>query len=391
MLVKQFRLFDFAVLTVCACVNLAFVFWALITRPALNTDFRGPWSFGRFARHQAAQLYQPAPLQEFQHLLYPGFKSFFPYQYPPDFLLPIWWLSDCSFALGLTIWTLAGVIALILAAGMFFKPSCRGFAILALLASPAALLNGAAGETGFFTTAILLAGFALLRSRPWSAGIVFGLLTLKPQLAILLPVALLARGDMAALAAAGLTALALIALSCLFWPPELWLDWLRCLPHYQAAYLAGGIPNANTAVTVAANLVGLGFGNRFAWNMQMAAAVAAAALVFLAFRRALYRLAVAALCSGMFICTPHAFAYDTLPLTAAMLLLAPESPPAIGFCSAIYLAPYLLLSTSSFWFFYAVPETLLFAGIIYLAIARGQRPNTQDEPVPARESHPFRF
>jgi hypothetical protein len=374
------------------CLNIGFALWAMITRPALNTDFRGPWSFARFSLHHAARIYQAPPLQAFQQRIYPGFHSFFPYQYPPSFLLAIHWLADFDFAQAELIWTFAGLVALTLAAALFFAPGRRWFAVAALLASPACLLNGAAGETGYFTAALLLSGFALLPARPWLAGIAFGLLTCKPQLALLIPVVLLASGAFRTAAAAGFTALALILLSCLLFPPELWLDWLRSLPVYQAEYFSAGRSlDLNNAVTIAGNVTALGASPRLVWLLQAAASLASAAGVVLVCRQDSYRLKVAAVFVGMFLATPHAFAYDTIPIVAATLLLGEESPAIFYLSLLTCLAPYLLLTRANNWFFYTIPETLLFIAIIYLAIRRMPRPNARYESVCFAKSRTGQF
>jgi hypothetical protein len=210
------------------CINISVAAWALSARPELNSDFRGPWSFAEFMRHRSVgQIYQAAPLQAFEHQIYPGFRSFFPFQYPPSFLLAVWPLGDFGYAEAQTLWTLTGLAALIAAGCICFAPPYRWFAVMALLAAPASLLNGVAGETGYFTAAILLAGFARLPSRPVAAGVIFGLLSLKPQLGLLIPFALLARGDTRAILAACLTAVALGAFACLLFPASLWADWCR--------------------------------------------------------------------------------------------------------------------------------------------------------------------
>ena len=371
-----------ALIAGCLCINIAVGLWALIARPALNGDFRGPWSFAAFARHQKiALIYQAAPLQAYQHQLYPGFRSFFPFQYPPSFLLPVWWLGNFSYPAALSLWTLAGLAALVAAGWMFFPERLRWPAIAALLAAPASLLNGVSGETGFFSAAVLLAGFGLLPMRPMLAGLAFGLLTLKPQLGVLIPFALLARRDYRAMLSACATALALIALSCAVFPAGLWAAWLHQMPIYQAQYLAAGKSlGLNAGVTIAADLTGIGTAPGIAWVMQGVASLAGAAAVFFAFKRAPYRLAVAALLAGTCLCAPHAYAYDTLPLTAAMLLL-PGSKPVTSLCVVTYLAPFLLLTGADAWFFYAFPETLLFLDIIYLALTTKVPSHVRHEPV----------
>jgi hypothetical protein len=371
----------------CAALNLAFALWALVTRPSLNSDFRGLWSFARFAHHHVAQIYRTQPLQAFQHQLYPGFQSFFPFQYPPCFLLPIWWMERISFAGSEALWDLAGIAALAAAAWLLFKRSLGWFAVLALLASPASLLNAAGGETGYFTTALLLAGFAWLPKRPWIAGICFGLLICKPQLGVLIPVALLARGDWRAVTSAGCTTLALFALSCMVMPAVLWLDWLRAMLAYEHDYLLSGsaLP-LFTLVNPASNLIMLGVSPALAWTAQAVISLMSASAVFVAFRSGRYEGAVAALLLGTFLCTPHAYAYDSLPVAAAAMLLWPRAARFGVLLSGLsYLAPLMLLTPARIWFFYTVPEMLLFLYSCHFCLAKmpGAHPDITHEPIPA--------
>jgi hypothetical protein len=369
----------------CMCINIAVLVWVLLKHPALNSDFRGLWSFAAFAQARpVGQIYQAAALRAFQLQLYPGFRSFFPFQYPPSFLWAISPLGDFNFAVAQSIWTASGLLALIAAGWMFFAPKLRWFAILALLASPASLLNGVAGETGYFTTALLLAGFALLQKRPISAGIVFGLLALKPQLGVLIPFALLARGEFRAILSAGLTALALTAVSCIALPARLWAEWPAALLIYQGQYTAAA---ENGDVTLAGDLRRLGAATGTAWGWQALIGIAGAAAVFFVFRRGPYRLAVAALFAGAGLFAPHACVYDTIPLTAAILLVQPQSASLVCLCVASYLTPYLLLTGADNWFADAIPEILLFLGIIYLALTTEGPSHIRHEPVPAAKPH----
>ncbi|GLR67383.1 hypothetical protein GCM10010909_20640 [Acidocella aquatica] len=360
-----------AMLGACAALNLAVLALCLLHPPALNSDFMAFWSFPRFAAtHPIAQIYNATSLQGFQQSLYPGFNSFYPYLYPPTFLLPSWWLKFFSFAAAQWLWTLAG-LGIFIAAVFAFFPQRPWLMLLALLASPASLLNGVTGETAYFTTALLFLGFAALPRRPLLAGIAFGLLTLKPQLGVLIPFFLLARGEWAAIVAASATALGLIALSCLAFPPGLWLLWAHTLPAYQTQYFASHGLNLNIIITPAANLVTLGVAPATAWAVQTLCSALAAALTFLAARRAPYPLAVAMLLIGSFLAVPHAYAYDTITLPAAMALCLTGKTPLwqVLLGCLVYLAPLLLLSPASHWFLYSLPESLLFATIAVLALS----------------------
>jgi hypothetical protein len=376
-----------AMIGACGAINLTALVWMLRDRPSLNSDFMAFWSFPRFAAsHPIGQIYNAAALQAFQKSLYPGFGSFYPYLYPPTFLLPSWWLKFLAFGPAQIVWTLTGVALFTLAALAFF-PRHRWLVLIALLASPASLLNGVTGETAYFTSALLFFGFAALPKRPVLAGIAFGLLTLKPQLGVLIPILLLARGDWAAIITACLTAAALVALSCLAFPPGLWRLWFHTLPVYQTQYFSSHGLNLNIIVTPAANLVATGIAPAVAWMVQLAFSIVAAALVFLTARRAPYPLAVAALLAGSFLAVPHAYAYDSITLTAAMALCLTAKTPLWQFLAGclVYLAPFTLLSPASHWFLYAIPETLFFAAIIRLALARpnGALMGNEPNPVPA--------
>jgi Glycosyltransferase family 87 len=364
---------------------------ALLAHPAaLNSDFMAFWSFPRFAAgHPIRQIYDAAALQAFQKSLYPGFGSFYPYLYPPTFLLPSWWLSFFAFGPAFLFWTAVGLL-LFSTATLALFPRHRWIVLLALLASPASLLNGVTGETAYFTSALLFLGFAALPARPVLAGIAFGLLTLKPQLGVLLPVLLLARGDWAAILAATLTAATLIALSCLAFPPGLWLLWAHTLPTYQAQYFSGPGLNLNILVTPAANLVTLGVRPAIAWIAQCLCAAIIALLVFLTARRAPYRLTVAALLAGSFLAVPHAYAYDTITLPAAMALgLTARTPLWLVLLGCfLYLAPLALLSPAYSYFLYAIPEALLFVAIVLLALDKPNSAIIAHEPNPLPATQP---
>lgn len=172
----------------CAALTIAILALVLLHPPSLNSDFMAFWSFPRFAAsHPIGQIYNAAALQAFQKSLYPGFGSFYPYLYPPTFLLSSWWLRYLAFGPAQIVWTLAG-LALFIAASAKMFPKYRLVTLIALLASPASLLNIMTGETAYFTSGLLFFGFATLPTSPALAGIAFGLLTLKPQLGVLIPI-----------------------------------------------------------------------------------------------------------------------------------------------------------------------------------------------------------
>jgi hypothetical protein len=371
-----------AAVIACGALNLLAAGWALLAHPALNTDFMAFWSFPRFAATEnVAGIYNAGLLQGFQAHIYPGFRSFYPFLYPPTWLVATFWLGHFGFAAAQAIWTAAGIVALTAAGWWFFPPRWRVFGILAMLASPASMLNGMTGETGYFSTALLLAGFAALPEKKLAAGLAFGLLTLKPQLGLLVPFFLVARGEWRVILTAAAVALGLVAISCVMYPPALWQEWAHTLPAYQAAYFAAaGKLNLNIIVTVTANLVVLGAPQAVAGAAQVVSFLAVAAAVVWSARVAAYPLAAALLWTGIFLAAPHAYAYDSVILAAALVVLGGYdiSPPFVAVALVIYLAPLLLLSPFSHWFLYAAPEAMLFGFGLWMALrppgGRAERP-----------------
>src|SRR6185295_8489203 len=71
---------------------------------------------------------------------------------------------------------------------------------------------------------MLVTIFFWLDRRPVAAGILIGLLTLKPQLGLLLPVMLIASGRWRVFASAAVTAIVLMGAAAAIFGPQVWVD-----------------------------------------------------------------------------------------------------------------------------------------------------------------------
>ena len=103
------------------------------------------------------------------------------------------------------------------------------------LASTATFWNFGVGQNAFLTAGLLGAGLALLPARPIAAGIAFGLLSWKPHLGLLVPIALAAAGQWRAFTAAAITAAAMVILTLIFFGLETWTAWLASARDFTAA------------------------------------------------------------------------------------------------------------------------------------------------------------
>lgn len=151
-----------------------------------------------------------------------------PWVYPPSYLLLLAPFGLLGFLASYVAFQLATATALVaaLVAGAKRRQSAWIIAAAALL-SPAAADNIGSGQNAFLIAALLIAGFRLLDSRPVLAGMVLGLLTIKPQFALVAPIALIAAGQWRALLAAAGSALFLAAVSAAAFGVDAWTMWLQ--------------------------------------------------------------------------------------------------------------------------------------------------------------------
>ena len=283
-------------------------------------DFFALWTFGRFALTQPLPgIYDPAGLQAFQHSLDAGFSAAYPFFYPPSFLLlavPIGWLPLVPAWL---IWCCSTALLYIAAA---LGRRWRHRAAAALLVAPTTLLCIVAGQSGLLTGALMLGGLRLVRGHPWAGGALLGLLVLKPQLGLLIPVALVAAGEWRAVAAAALAAAAAIGLAVLAFGGDIWLVWAQTLAATADLALRHRDEVVRMMPTVAGGLFDLGLPDGVVRVLQLVAGLAAALVTWRAFRRGVTAEAAAVLTMATFLATPYAYIYDLPMVTGALVLLA---------------------------------------------------------------------
>jgi hypothetical protein len=190
----------------------------------LGENFINFWSGAVLAAGgHARTVYDFNAFHAFQRALVAGPIQLYHYSYPPVMLMVSWPLAFLPYLAALLLWSLAGWVAFAFALRLLWPSPA---ALLYALAIPATFINLMAGQNGLWTAAILGAGLSWLPRRPIVSGILFGLLlACKPQLALLLPLALLAERNWRALDAmiASAALLATVTLPLYGW--TLWTDY----------------------------------------------------------------------------------------------------------------------------------------------------------------------
>jgi len=305
------------------------------------------------------------------------------WSYPPDIILFIWPLGLLGYLPAYALWCIAG-LALYVWAALAGGVERRYWVFLAV--APAVAVNVFFGQNGFLTAGLLIGGLANLDRRPIIAGILFGVLTIKPQFGLLLPVMLVLTSRWRVIAVTAATAAALVALTALWFGLDIWTQYLReVVPQQHWLLIAAGNhawPIVSSAF-VNARLIGLP--DEWAWVVQaVSSCCALGAVIWTFWRRRDPVLSQALLVTATFLFSPWMLNYDMVVfgwVVALMRARADERPLDHGLALAVWMLPILMLPFG----FSHVPIALavlpLFAARLVWRLAHGE----QRDPAVAGE------
>jgi alpha-1,2-mannosyltransferase len=250
--------------------------------------------------------------------------SFHPWLYPPTFLLLLIPFGLFSFAASYAAFLLITLAFLLVMIWCCVERGYRRWLhVFSLLFAPAVSFTMGTGQNSFLTSALLVGGFGLLSRHPATAAALLGTLTFKPQLWLMVPIALVAarqwRALMNTIAAASLLGFS----SAVVFGIKPWSVWggLMISPptEFYQTWLKWGRLHGESVYT---NLALLGTSPLFANAGQTAALLLAAGCVWWSFRRPIpgdLRLVV--LLAATVLAAPHVSNYDTVLLVVAATTL----------------------------------------------------------------------
>jgi len=166
------------------------------------------------------------------------------WSYPPFLLLLYWPLGQMPYFVALGTWTISLFAAYAFVASRFVARANRLAMVLILVCAPACLVNMVGGQNGFLTATLFLGAILALDRRPILAGVLIGLLTIKPQLGLVLPLALLSLKAWRTIATTFVTIIVLVVVSTAVFGLEPWRRYLfetsayqlELLKHFQGFY-----------------------------------------------------------------------------------------------------------------------------------------------------------
>jgi len=241
------------------------------------------------------------------------------WMYPPPMgLLAIVY---SSLPLALSFWVFRAVF--LLASAVLLRWAGLSWGVVAMgLASPAELHDMLGGQNGALTGGIVVAALLLVDRKPARGGVLAGLLCIKPQMGLMLPLILFRRQRLAAL---GACAACVAVLALLTLPIEGWQAWswffataVHAPVQFVSVPLTQSFPAAGITVYFMAR--SLHAGSAVAWLLQGVSSAIAAGLIWRQWRLQAAeperRMAIT-LCLWILL-TPYGYLYDLVGYSVGM-------------------------------------------------------------------------
>jgi hypothetical protein len=180
----------------------------------LGADFMSFYAASKLAlAGHAAQAWDPYAHQAAEDAIFGRQSVYWAFFYPPAYLLICVPLALLPYGASVFIWLASTTTAMVMLARQWLKQQAHAYTtgLIPLLAFPALWINIGNGQNAALTTALFIGGCLWLDRRPILAGLILGLLIIKPQLGLALPFILMASGRWKTFIAAGVSAAALSA------------------------------------------------------------------------------------------------------------------------------------------------------------------------------------
>ncbi|MGD0827154.1 MAG: glycosyltransferase family 87 protein [Desulfobaccales bacterium] len=272
----------------------------------LGRDFSHYWVASSLAlAGEPAAVYDSARLEAARAAVFGKPRIRLPFLYPPTYLLMILPLGLLPYLAALAVFllfSLAGYLWLV------HRVAPHRLTVWLTLAFPGTFQNFFFGQNGFLTGVLLGGGLLLLDRYPLAGGFLLGLVSYKPHLAILIPIALLAGRRWQALGAMVLAAVGLALASVLVLGSEVWAAFWKTVP---SAMNLTQFPHWYNRPTVFSAVMLSGAGPIAAWIIQGGVMLGVtAALAWVWFRGAPAAIRFPILVLGILLFAPYAAVYD---------------------------------------------------------------------------------
>jgi len=350
----------------------------------VGRDFLNTWMGGRSAFSGGPANWFDSDVYMAAILKVTGIPDLAPmyWSYPPHLMLFIWPFGLLGFLPSYMVWCAVG-LALYVWAAVAGGVDRRCWMFLAV--APAVTVNVFLGQNGFLTAALLIGGLANLDRRPIIAGILFGILTIKPQLGLLLPVLLVLGGHWRVISSAIATTALLVAATAIWFGPDIWIQYLhKVAPQQHDLLNVAGVMGWPIVASAFVNARLVGLPDNHAWMVQgVVSACAFGAVVWTFWRKRDPVLSQALYVTATFLFSPWILNYDMVVFGWTVALLRQRGNEAlIDQCLslAIWMLPFLMFPFG----FAHIPSALLILPLFAFRLLWRLAHDTSGQASPAQ-------
>ncbi len=318
-------------------------------RGVIGGDFLAFYTAGEFAlRGEAASAYDfqafDAALKARAPLEHVGMM----WQYPPAMFFIVAPFALLPYKISYILWTVAGWSAL----GFSLRRiGMRGEMLRILLCSSTCVSVLSFGQISMATAGLLFLAAYKPKANWIVAGIAAGLLTIKPQLGLLIPFAFLALGAWRTIAVACATAALLHLPTLLAFGIESWPAFFDAAFRFQVEISgAASMTPPRGMTTLFGQLKLIGVAGDTAMMAQIALTAGLAVMTVFVFRRPVDALAKAAfLGAAAILAAPYAYGYEMTALLLAGVVAARAAATPMSPLGALVIASWILIASRPFF------------------------------------------
>ena len=305
--------------------------WSTFTRSGpqqagFGVDFSVYWSAAKVAlTHGPAAVFNQDLMMTVERTVRSG-KLFAgtsgPWLYPPTFLLFLLPLGMVSLNVALAVFSFAGATAYLRSMWAIVRRT-EGQALIPAAAFPGFWLALCYGQNSLLTAAAAAAALGAIPTRPILAGVFVGLLSVKPQLGLVFPLALICSRQWRCFAAAALCSVLLWGASAVVLGGEMLPAWVHTVSWFKHTWIEHNPEIWRGMPTIYATARRAGASAQLAYLLQGVVAVPACAVTaWLWSATARYELKAAALGCCTLLVQPYLLYYDLAWLAIPIAFLA---------------------------------------------------------------------
>ena len=293
-----------------------------------------------------------------------GFKVklsplFLVWNYPPSFLLLILPLSILPYNVAIVLWLSIFFLSYLV---VLYRIAPTPLTLWVAIAFPATYWNLIHCQNGFFFGTLLGAGLFLLHRKPLVSGILLGLVTCKPHIASIIPLALIAGRQWKALASMVTMVLVLFVSSAMLFGLKTWKAFLENTP-YVRLILESGAVQWHKSPSIFATACMLSASVNTAYFLQLLSAIIAIGVVcYIWWRIREPEISNSLLVIGILLSTPYLLVHDltllaiplayfvwqnydkNLKLHEVIVLSLAWNLPLIAFQTHVQIGPFILIA-----------------------------------------------